>query len=209
MRSAKSIIPSEYQHVEYIEAQKRQYFWSDVEIQDGLTVDAVQTFNASDTYLFGGYASANQASRTSFNGFYNGRIQGGYPSGYYLAGSGLSGNNNAVYHVVTTHKDGNRTIYVDDSLFNQATGSTGISSSGTKCAVFAQHKMEAPGTEEVTYLYSGRVYSLKVYKDDTLLADYIPCYRKSDSKPGMYDLVLNKFYHSESGTDFILGPIKN
>ena len=208
MRSEKSIIPSEYQQVEYLEAQKQQYFWSDVEIQDGLTVDAIQSFNARDTYLIGGYASANQASRTSFNGYYSGRIQGGYPSGYYLAGSGLSGNNEAVYHVVTTHKDGNRTIYVDDSLINQATGSTGISSTGEKCAVFGQRKMEAPGTEAVTYPYSGRVYSLKVYKEDTLLADYIPCYRKSDNKPGMYDLVLNKFYYSESGTDFITGPIK-
>ena len=44
-----------------------------------------------------------------------------------------------------------------------------------------------------------RFYTLAVYNGATLLFDGVPCYRKSDSKIGMYDLIGNTF-RSSSGT---------
>ena len=44
-----------------------------------------------------------------------------------------------------------------------------------------------------------RFYTLAVYNGSTLLFDGVPCYRKSDSKIGMYDLVGNAF-HESSGS---------
>lgn len=38
-----------------------------------------------------------------------------------------------------------------------------------------------------------------------LVAEYVPCYRKSDNVPGLYDTVSNTFISSISGTDLIAG----
>lgn len=202
-------LPDEYQEVEYLEANKKQYFWADIPIQDGLTVDAVQSFNAGDTFLFGGHADESNQNRSAFNGMYAGKIQGSYPKSYYNVGSGLEGGNRAVYHVVTTHSGGNRTVYVDNVLVSSASGANTVTETGAPCCVFANRALKAVGEDEanLTYAYSGRVYSLKVSKENVLLADYIPCYRKADSKPGMYDLVTGTFYVNQgTGDDFTVGP---
>ena len=49
--------------------------------------------------------------------------------------------------------------------------------------------------------------TFKIYDNDTLVRDFIPCYRKSDYKPGLYDLVTGEFYVNQgTGNDFIAGP---
>lgn len=49
-----------------------------------------------------------------------------------------------------------------------------------------------------------RCYYLKIYSWSgfTLVRDFVPCYRKSDSVAGMYDLVNNQFYTSTTSTNF-------
>lgn len=50
------------------------------------------------------------------------------------------------------------------------------------------------GYSAATYCPSLRYYTLKIYgANDTLLFDGIPCYRKSDTKIGMYDMISNAF----------------
>lgn len=39
-----------------------------------------------------------------------------------------------------------------------------------------------------------------------LVAEYVPCYRKSDNVPGLYDTVSETFIPSTSGSDFVAGP---
>lgn len=39
-------------------------------------------------------------------------------------------------------------------------------------------------------------YSFRVFNGNTVLFDGVPCYRKSDSKIGMYDLISNHFVES-------------
>lgn len=52
-----------------------------------------------------------------------------------------------------------------------------------------------------------KMYYFKIYDNDVIVRNFIPCYRKSDSKPGMYDLVNNVFYtNSATGADFTTGP---
>jgi len=41
-----------------------------------------------------------------------------------------------------------------------------------------------------------RFYSFRVLNGETVLFDGVPCYRKSDSKIGMYDLISNHFVGS-------------
>ena len=53
-----------------------------------------------------------------------------------------------------------------------------------------------------------RLYSFKLYDGNTIIRNFIPCLRKSDNKPGLYDTVNNQFY-TNSGTDEFLYKLPN
>lgn len=54
---------------------------------------------------------------------------------------------------------------------------------------------------------SAKLYSMTIYDNSVLVADYVPCRRKSDSVVGVYDLV-NKDFKTNSGSgSFIAGPV--
>lgn len=53
---------------------------------------------------------------------------------------------------------------------------------------------------------SGKVYSCKIYDNDTLIRDYIPVMNES-GVAGLWDLVEKKFYGSATSTAFIAGNI--
>ena len=54
----------------------------------------------------------------------------------------------------------------------------------------------------------GKVYKAKYYDlSNNKTADFVPCYRKFDSKPGMYDLITKQlFVNQGTGDDFLVGP---
>ena len=45
-----------------------------------------------------------------------------------------------------------------------------------------------------TNSFIGKIYSVLLKKDDTIIADLVPCYRKADGEIGMYDIVSNTFF---------------
>ena len=53
---------------------------------------------------------------------------------------------------------------------------------------------------------SGKTYWFKIYNDDVLIFNGIPCYRKSDNKPGLYDVINNIFYTNSGTGEFTYGP---
>jgi len=55
------------------------------------------------------------------------------------------------------------------------------------------------------YISHSRLYSYKLYESGTLERDYVPCYRKSDNKVGLYDLVNSEFVTSANSYEFTKG----
>lgn len=51
-----------------------------------------------------------------------------------------------------------------------------------------------------------KLYMCKLYNSGTLIKNFIPCYRRSDMKPGLYDIVGRKFYTNQGTGEFLLGP---
>lgn len=51
----------------------------------------------------------------------------------------------------------------------------------------------------------GKVYSCEIFEDDTLVRNYVPCYRVSDGVIGLYDLVNNVFCTNIGTGTFIKG----
>lgn len=60
------------------------------------------------------------------------------------------------------------------------------------------------------YAYIGRLYYIRIYDNSEIVREFIPCYRISDNRPGLYDIVNELFYTNDSGseTDFTVGPTK-
>lgn len=50
-----------------------------------------------------------------------------------------------------------------------------------------------------------KIYGLKIYENETLIKNFIPCYRKSDNSVGIYDIVGKKFYGNSGTGEFVKG----
>ena len=50
-----------------------------------------------------------------------------------------------------------------------------------------------------------RLYSCKIYDNNTIVRDFVPCYRKADNVAGLYDLVNGVFYTNAGTGSFIVG----
>lgn len=48
----------------------------------------------------------------------------------------------------------------------------------------------------------GNLYRMTIKENDAIVRDFIPCYRKSDSKPGLYDIVNKQFYTNAGSGEF-------
>jgi len=89
--------------------------------------------------------------------------------------------------------------YTYDKTFNLTTSNT----SDHNMFIFAS----STNSGGVGWPGASKLYNMKIYKNDELVRYFIPCYRKSDSKPGLYDLVNDVFYVNQaSGTEFTMGP---
>ena len=53
--------------------------------------------------------------------------------------------------------------------------------------------------------FSGKIYYSKLYNNNILVFDGVPCYRKSDNEIGMYDLVSNTFFTNAGTGTFTAG----
>lgn len=64
---------------------------------------------------------------------------------------------------------------------------------------------------DVSYSDNVLYKAFSIYDSDTLLTDIVPCYRKSDGKPGFYQMNVpaggtNFITNLGSGSDFLIGP---
>ena len=61
----------------------------------------------------------------------------------------------------------------------------------------------------ITLRGSHKLFYCKLYQDDILVRDFIPCYRKSDNEIGMYDVVNDVFYTNNGTGTFLKGADVN
>ena len=56
------------------------------------------------------------------------------------------------------------------------------------------------GTQSTNNIDYGYVYSVKIWQNDTLVKEFVPCFRNSDNVVGLYDIVGNEFHGSLEST---------
>lgn len=184
-----SRLPSAYQEVEYLQSSGTQYIDMGVNASNLVKWSVNMMFTSSSvTQGFGRYDS------NSFAWFFmSSRRCLVYYGSPYGGVSSISSTLNEQHEYIL---DGpNHAFYIDSTatVLTEKTFANTNSLYLLKCA--------GSGDGAI-----GNCYGSKIWNNSTLIRDFIPCYRKSDSVAGMYDLVNNTFYENAGTGSFIVGP---
>lgn len=205
--SKQGILPSEYQEVEYIENErgsKFSYINTGVIPNSNTGIDLVyQAMDVTNSqYILGtrestiNYAMNGSQSRTDWDIRFNGtpiysnvdRTTDKWQSKITMT------NGTGTWEITNLDVGTSKTI----SISNKTVTTT------LPLGLFCYNATTETTTR--TFVHNDlRVYSCKIYDGETLIRDFIPCYRKSDEVIGMYDLVNNVFYTNVSNGEFTKG----
>ena len=195
-------LPKEYQRIEYLESSGTQYFVTNIPIQAPIIIESEQIFTStSDQYLVGAaYDDNSIAYRSSANGTYSSQVQSAF-NGYFLFGRITTSQK---YHIVTVLGSETQTVTLGDVLIGTRNKSyaTPIDSTKAVYGIFCQYKAGS-GAQ---FYSKVKLYSLKISNATSILGNFIPCYRKSDNEPGMYDTVTQTFFTNQGTGSFSVGP---
>jgi len=190
MATEKSPIPSEYQLVEYLENNGLQYI--DLPYYPS-------TYTEVTTRFYPFRATGNDGVFGS-GGWYE-DINNSYSIGIigtYLVdrGSQRFSTNISVpiklWSKISLKPEG---FYLNDSLVQPLSGEEIYSHRNLR--IFSRTADHLPGSMRISYF--------KV-SDSSVNIDLYPVYHKSDSKPGMYDIVNHQFYTNNGSGEFVVGP---
>lgn len=196
-------LPAEYQEVEYLEGQGGQWIQTNVRQRSGLRAKyrILFTSHISDTQqVFA--TNANYEKSLYFPYISAGKWYYGYDG---AVNTGISIAANTTYEVDSSLDAGNQIVNIDGNTIATGRNTTNISSTN-RMGLFANANRDVP-----RYAYA-RIYYFDVFDtvSDTQILKFVPCYRKSDSKPGMYDLITDSFLvNYNTGADFTVGPDVN
>lgn len=199
-------LPKEYQQVEYLESTGTQYININYPYDSTNTTYKVNcmfqmtTVNSPYQAVYGAYTSEqhNSFRLLRFNN----------DSSLLITTNGKAGGNNnsqnvgSIFNVFTiNHTYDSYTINnltTNSSWTNNSPAHGGGSDTNSQFYLFSQTPTGC--------LASERIHYFKLYTGTTLVRNFIPCYRKLDGKPGMYDTVNGVFYTNAGSGEFILGP---
>lgn len=188
----KITLPKEYVEVEYLESTGTQWFDIDVFVDNSLRVELDILYrNINDMSPFGfldeppSYRFSLYTNSTNiFVGIGKSENQKDYPCTIKIDNR---------YNI----KAFSGGVYINDKLYS-AIGDVDLNiNSNHKFRIFGRYS-----NSTYTKKFIGRIFFFKVFNQ----YDLIPCYRKSDNKPGMYDLISGEFFTNRGEGEFIVGP---
>ena len=200
-------LPAEYQEVEYLEGTGKQSIQA---VSDTITeiIIKAEIDCKVQPNSYSGYSSyAGSWYATNAN------------NEYMLASTALIPGSDASDRQVITHISGLHSLFPDYTGVNPnsakgilTVGDTTVTKIGTsnwKDSSDLNHNyylfLSYVGD---TYAFIGKIYGAKIYNylTNKIIRNFIPCYRKSDHKPGMYDMINDVFYANQgTGADFLVG----
>lgn len=199
-------IPSEYQEVEYLESTGTQFIDTGFCPNNGKYVFAMKIVPTevptnSDYFRVFGNVSGSSNNVYRFQTRINGSQYRFCPSFGTRASSEQTVNqsyyirNNVPYEITINGIDQSYSVGDFSSSFPLTAGGT----NETPIVIFASART-------VDLRSKFRLYYFSVTGEDTqTILNLIPCYRKSDSEPGMYDTVSGTFYTNSGTGTFLVG----
>ncbi len=179
------VMSSNYTRIDYIESTGSQYIDTKIKPVANLGFDmTVQVLNKTlDQKIFGSYG----------NGVFLGTL-----GGNWRYGPGCD------YYDISATTDITRIkLNGDVWSFNGTNAPTkkAAAQNNYNITVFGAHYQNGD-----VYCSAVKIYSLKIYDaNSNLLGDFVPCYRNTDNKPGLYDMVSGEFFTNAGTGEFVIG----
>ena len=181
-----------YQMLEYIKGTSyvtgSNYFKTGIYPTNKTTIELRYSFYKNDNNYSNLYGSSRQflaqsttANDTRVVALWNNELIGN-----------MSGFNNFNAHVIKQDKN---VMYFDGSVFQTCTNAEWQDKN--ELLLFG-----CPGGQDASAI----LYYCKIWEDDVLVRDFVPCYRKSDNAVGLLNKVENKFYENAGTVAFEKGP---
>ena len=192
-------LPNDYQEVQYLIFDGASYIDTNWDITTGMIADiVVAPVDNSEQYLAGAVRISWPTLRSHL-AIYSGEIQMGV--GEYDYSSYISPTSNQVYHIVGCTISGNNYLNIDDVNYVTEDTTYNLTTDPQRCYVGAVEGLDLDKG------LKGKMYSCLIYDEtQTLIRNFVPCYRKSDSVIGMYDLVNGVFYTNSGYGTLDKGP---
>ena len=92
------------------------------------------------------------------------------------------------------------TFITDDNTYSGSTSGKVLGDSNTTNIGIGNAKFAPASAYNESHIVTW--YGFRVWKDDTLIRDYVPCVRMSDMKAGFYDKVNHTFNPSVAQSEF-------
>ena len=192
-------IPSEYTQVDYIESSGTQYI--DIGKKAGSTTKFEIKFqmNIASAQYDSAFGSRDDNNFFINNGNANTNMFYWYNNSYVVLGDFSNDYNIVTYDVpnsiIKNYNETSKTELTNNVTFTVFPD--------LNIYLFARNQSGTP-----VYASNGmKLWHCKMYENNVLTMELIPCYRNSDNKVGMYDIVRNKFYTNTGTEDFTYGGI--
>ena len=191
-----SVLPSEYQEVEYIKSTGTQYIDTGVIPTIDTTVEIELMSDTDNVFPYGSRTSSTTNDKHCV--LLNLRSLNVYA---------LMGNSSADASFFKQYlnpckiKNGKDGFYINGDLARDY-GDITFSASSLNLYLFA---LNSPNEAYATRAFVGNIYSCKIYEGNNIIRDYIPCYRKADNVIGLYDLANGVFYTNSGTGTFLKG----
>ncbi len=183
-----SRLPTEYQEVEYIENTSTAWIDTGIVSKYGIRTKVGASITTTGSYQAVIAAYGSVRDNVGFVGL---------KSWWAAPNAATAGSEITLERAVKYHIDCVRTqngCLSFDSLSAGTNAYTDFTNTVTY-GLFARNK----GTT-CDYCFKGKVYYCEIYDGNDLVANMIPCYRKSDNKAGMYDIVRSVFLTSQDAS---------
>lgn len=192
----KSSVPSEYQEVEYIQSTGTQYINTGMKGTKNTKVDIEFQITGTRFLPFG--ARSNATSNCFAIWASSANVGSSLRVGFDNT-PGLNGANttNDKYHIIHS---------LDNTYVNEV--------AVWKASNYNPQTFETPQNLLVFGYYSSstnrglsemKLYSLKLWENNTLVRNFIPCYKKSNNEIGLYDTINDVFYTNNGTGTFLKG----
>ena len=190
LQSQTKSLPSGYKRLEYIQTNGSQYINTGY-IPTKNTKIEMEFYNSAKSLnaIFGARTSANVNDFNLFASLYN-------LNEFVFDTSG-------VRKIISQKALRNQKIsaQVDKITINDITTSTGVANLNCEYPIYL-FSINTAGSF-YTNCALCKLYYFKIYENNVLQRDMIPCVRTNDNKAGLYDLISGAFYVDENGGNFI------
>lgn len=191
-------LPQAYRRVEYIESSGTQY------------IDTLINLGENDFFVEVDFSITFQSNREQAlisiwkqpEKYWNLFVKQSMLIDAYTEGHHYPTTNAMVIgtrHLTTLKREGNEWTATQDDNATTWTYTPGVVNQET-VKLFTRGDVPTISYSET----HARIYDAKIYISDTLASEFIPCVRKSDNKPGMYDTVTKTFFTNAGTGEFVI-----